>query len=77
MGAVGGLSSGRRVMLVLVILGLIVTYVLVRVGWLYLRRAISRFCARARCEEIPRALRGWVTRQAAWSFDEAWKKLWT
>lgn len=63
-------------MLVMVILGLIVFYVLLRVGWLYLRRYVARCCARARREAIPRALQGWVARQAEWSFDDAWKKLW-
>ena len=63
-------------MLVVAILGLVLIYVLLHVVWLYLRLSISAACARRRPEECPRILRAWVARQAAWSFDEAWKKFW-
>jgi hypothetical protein len=54
---------------------LIVSYVALRVGWLYLRRAIGAACKK-REGTFPPWLAGWAARQAVWSFDAAWKKLW-
>jgi hypothetical protein len=60
---------------IIIIVGLILLYAVIRVGWLFVRRAFSRWCQRASTNKPP-WLRPWMERQAAWSFDDAWKKLW-
>jgi hypothetical protein len=58
-------------------LGLIVVaYVLARIGWLYIRRAVARSCLRAQRAGHAPWVQRWMDRQAAWSFAVAWKKLW-
>lgn len=59
------------------LLALIALLVGGRVGWLYLRRAVSRACQRRLDRPSGPRVRAWMERQAAWSFDEAWKKMWT
>jgi hypothetical protein len=60
---------------IIIIVGVIVLWAAIRVGGLFVRRAFASWCRRA-CAGKPPWLRGWMERQGAWSFDEAWKRLW-
>jgi hypothetical protein len=57
------------------VVGLLLAYAIIRIGWLLVRAGIAALCRRC-ASSAPARLRPWADRQAAWSLGEAWKKLW-
>lgn len=60
----------------LVIVGLLLLYAAVRVGWILFRALIGALCRQVGRDRLPSPLRPWVDRQAAYSLSAAWKALW-
>ncbi len=62
--------------ILIVVFGVLFVYAVVRVTWLLARLGVSAACRRL-IERAPARRHPWAERQAAWSFADAWRKLWS